>query len=141
MIWFRVNVNHVLDIVFDCLEAIDSCVNNIKIPKSEVEWKVEAEQFREVMKRKHGSIADELLPGVGGAGDGYVTQITEPVLADLDGRPSKIFMNRKGFFALLVQAFCGAYTKFWYFNVGWPGATNDITAYKQTEVHLCFQLV
>ena len=35
----------------------------------------------------------------------------------------------------IFQAFCGAYTKFWYFNVGWPGATNDITAYKQTEVY------
>ena len=43
-------------------------------------------------------------------------------------------MNRKGFFALLEQAFCGAYTKFWYFNVGWPGATNDITAYKESEL-------
>ena len=44
-------------------------------------------------------------------------------------------MNRKGFFALLVQAFCGAHTNFWYFRVGWPGATNDITAYKQTSLH------
>lgn len=44
-------------------------------------------------------------------------------------------MNRKGFFALLVQAFCGAHTNFWFFGVGWPGATNDITAYKQTSLY------
>ena len=44
-------------------------------------------------------------------------------------------MNRTRFLALLVQAFCGASIKFWYFNMGWPGATNDITAYKQTDVY------
>ena len=76
-----------------------------------------------------------MLAGICGAGDGFVVQITEPVQSDLDGKPSKIYMNRKGFFALLVQAFCGADTNFWYFRVGWPGATNDITAYKQTPLH------
>jgi DDE superfamily endonuclease len=50
-------------------------------------------------------------------------------------KPSKNYMNRKGFFALHVQAFCGAHTNFWYFCVGWPSATNDITAYKQTSLH------
>jgi DDE superfamily endonuclease len=59
----------------------------------------------------------------------------EPVARDLDGKPTKNYMNRMGFFALLVQAFCGAHTNFWYFCGGWPGATNDITAYKQTSLH------
>ena len=86
--------------------------------------------------KKHGaSTGDECMKGITGAGDGLVIQICEPVLSDLDEKPSKIYINRKGFFALLVQAFCGAYTRFWYFNVGWPGATNDITAYKQTELY------
>jgi hypothetical protein len=102
---------------------------------TEAEWLHETEQFREVLQKKHGSIGDHLLPGVCGAGDGLVIQIIEPVTVDLDGKPSRNYMNRKGFFALLVQAFCGAYTTFWYFNVGWPGATNDITAYKQTDLY------
>ena len=92
------------------------------------------EQYRSVLRKKHGSIGDEILGSICGADDGLVIQITEPVAADLLGKPSRNYMNRKGFFALLVQAFCGAYTKFWYFNVGWPGATNDIIAYKQTEL-------
>ena len=80
-------------------------------------------------------VGDDMLGGICGAGDGFVVQITEPVSSDLNGKPSKNYMNRKGFFALLVQAFCGAHTNFWCFRVGWPGATNDITAYKQTPLH------
>jgi hypothetical protein len=74
------------------------------------------EQFREVLHKKHGSTGDEMLPGIYGAGDGLVIQITEPTGAN--GESAKNYMNREGFFALLVQAFCGAFTNFWYFNVG-----------------------
>jgi DDE superfamily endonuclease len=136
MIWYRVDVDHVNEYVLDCLHAINNVLNNINIPATEAEWRAESELFREVLVKKHGaSVGDECMKGITGAGDGLVIQICEPVLSDLDGKPSKIYVNRKGFFALLVQAFCGAYTKFWYFNVGWPGATNDITAYKQTELY------
>ena len=136
MIWYRVNVDHVSEIVIDCARAINSTVKNIQIPLNETDWKLESDNFREVLRKKHGSIADDMLFGVCGAGDGLVIQITEPVTSDLNGKPSRNYMNRKGFFALPIQAFCGAYTRFWYFNVGWPGATNDIIAYKQTELYL-----
>jgi DDE superfamily endonuclease len=135
MIWYRVSVDHVQGYVHDCLLAINSVVNNINVPTTEAEWRLESEKFREVLRCKHGSMGDEMLEGICGAGDGFVVQITEPIARDLDGKPSKNYMNRKGFFALLVQAFCGAHTNFWYFCVGWPGATNDITAYKQTSLH------
>ena len=135
MIWYRVSVDHVQEYVEDCLKAINSVVDNINVPKTDAEWRIESEKFRAVLTDKHGSMGDEMLGGICGAGDGFVVQIIEPVKSDLDGRPSKIYMNRKGFFALLVQAFCGAHTNFWFFRVGWPGATNDITAYKQTALH------
>jgi hypothetical protein len=136
MIWYRVSVDHVRTYVDDCLMAINSEIDNIKMPTTDSEWRVESEKFREVLTNKHGSMGDDMLGGICGAGDGSVVQITEPVASDLGGKPSKIYINRKGFFALLVQAFCGAHTNFWYFRVGWPGATNDITAYKQTPLHL-----
>ena len=135
MIWYRVSVDHVHEYVLDCLTAINSAIDNIKIPSTDSEWRIESEKYRAVLTAKHGSMGDDMLGGICGAGDGFVVAITEPVKADLDGRPSKNYMNRKGFFALLVQAFCGAHTNFWYFRVGWPGATNDITAYKQTPLH------
>jgi hypothetical protein len=136
MIWYRGDVDHVNEIVIDCARAINAAINNIKIPSNETEWKLESNTFVKTLRKKNGSIVDDMLFGVCGAGDGLVIQITEPVTSDLNGKPSRNYMNRKGFFALLVQAFCGAYTRFWYFNVGWPGATNDITAYKQTELYI-----
>lgn len=135
MIWYRVSVDHVHENVEDCLLAINSVVDNIKIPVTNLEWRIESENFRAVLRAKHGSLGDDMLGGICGAGDGFVVPIREPFKSDLEGRPSKNYMNRKGFFALLVQAFCGAHTNFWYFRVGWPGATNDITAYKQTDLH------
>ena len=135
MIWYRVSVDHVQGYVHDCLLAINSVIDNIKVPSTDAEWRVESEKFRQTLRSKHGSMGDEMLGGICGAGDGFVVQITEPTARDLDGKSSKSYMNRKGFFALLVQAFCGAHTNFWYFHVGWPGATNDITAYKQTSLY------
>ena len=127
IIWYRVSVDHVQEYVVDCLKAIKSAVDNINVLKTDAEWRLESEKFRAVLTVKHGSMGDEMLDGICGAGDGFVVQISGPMRSDLDGRPSKIYMNGKGFFALLVQAFCGAHTNFWFFRVGWPGATNDIT--------------
>ena len=73
------------------------------------------------------------------AGDGWVMQINEPVKADLDGRSSKIYRNRKGYFGLVAQAFCDAACRFIYFNIGWPGSTNDVIAYKQTKLYMAFE--
>ena len=112
MIWYRVSVDHIHVYVLDCLTAIYSVVDNIRIPSNDSEWRIESEKFRAVLTAKHGSMADEMLGGICGAGDGFVVAITEPVKADLDGRPSKNYMNRKGFFALLVQTFRGAHTNF-----------------------------
>ena len=105
MIWYRVSVDHVRTYVQDCLLAINSTIDNINMPSSEVEWRIESEKFREVLRTKHGSMGDDMLGGICGAGDGFVVQITEPISSDLNGKPSKNYMNRKGFFALLVQAF------------------------------------
>lgn len=36
---------------------------------------------------------------------------------------------------MIVQAFCDAACRFMYFDVGWPGCTNDLIAYKQTQLY------
>ena len=46
-----------------------------------------------------------------------------------------MFFKRKGFFAMIAQAFCDAFCMFQVFDVLWPGATNDILAYKATELY------
>lgn len=56
MIWYRVSVDHVRTYVQDCLLAINSTLDNINMPNSEVEWRIESEKFREVLRIKHGSM-------------------------------------------------------------------------------------
>lgn len=79
MIWYRVSVDHVQTYVHDCLFAINSVIDNIKVPATDAEWKAESEKFRETLRNKHGSMGDDMLGGICGAGDGFVVQITEPV--------------------------------------------------------------
>ena len=69
------------------------------------------------------------------AGDGLAVEIAQPSVSDLRDRPLSIFRNRKGFWALIAQGFCGANTKFSVFDVKWPGGTNDIIAYQMTDIH------
>ena len=42
--------------------------------------------------------------------------------------------ERKGFFAIVCQAFCDAYTMLQIFDVMWPGATNDVVGYRQSNL-------
>ena len=79
------------------------------------------------------------MPGTILAGDGYVASINAPTKKDLDGLDLTCFRNRKGVYALIVQAFCDAYCRFRYFEVAWPGCTCDITAYRQTELFRKFE--
>ena len=51
---------------------------------------------------------------------------------------TNVLLFSLGCFALIVQAFCDAYGKFRFFAIKWPGATPDITAYKQTELYNMF---
>ena len=83
-IWYRVSVDHVHEYVRDCLLAINSAVDNIKIPCTDGEWRKESEKFRTVLTEKHESMGDDLLGGICGAGDSFVVPMTEPVKADLD---------------------------------------------------------
>ena len=47
--------------------------------------------------------------------------------------------NLGGYYALIAQAFCDAHARFKYFEISWPGATADITAYKQTTLYRLFE--
>ena len=49
------------------------------------------------------------------------------------------FINRKEVFGVVCQDFCEAYCRFRYLDAGWPGATYDLTAYKQNDMYLIFK--
>jgi hypothetical protein len=45
------------------------------------------------------------------------------------------FWNRKGYYGLNAEAFCDAWCRFVSFEMCWPGSTNDITAYKGSDLY------
>lgn len=76
------------------------------------------------------------------AGDGLVIAVNAP--SQQDRYNCKVldithFRNRKGCFGIICEAFCDAYRIFRVVEIKWPGATNDITAYKQTDLYLCWR--
>ena len=68
MIWYRVDIDHASDLVFDTCKAINCKVNNIKIPATEDAWIEESNLFQEYMIRKHGGVGRGLCEGFVDAG-------------------------------------------------------------------------
>ena len=77
---------------------------------------------------------EHLTAGTIYAGDGLAVEIDQPSVAELRGRPTSIFKNMKGFWALIAQGFRDANTRFAVFDVKWPGNTNDIIAHNMSDV-------
>ena len=144
MVWYGVQIQSVPFIFHFILEQI-----NIVLPDDEI-FNFNPEfapvHFREVldrmayewssiMTRKKGH---DLYKGTILATDGLIIEITAVEERDRHGLPLAAFRNRKGCWAVNAQAMCDAYTRFRYFEVSWPGSTNDITAYKQTKLYQWF---
>ena len=66
------------------------------------------------MDRRHGM---PHIKGTLAVGDGVAIEITQPKEKDLNGKDVKIYYNRKGYFALIAQAFCDAYGLFLIFDI------------------------
>lgn len=133
MIWYQVSVTHINDsILYPTLRAIDRNVSNINFPFTEGDCRKAEQLWEDVNIKRHGVVS---IPGLVSAGDGLVAWITMPSTNDLLGRNVDTFWNRKGFYGLVIQGFCDAYCRFQIFDIKWPGATNDIVAYKQTTLY------
>jgi hypothetical protein len=151
MVWYGVQIQTVPIIFSFIIQQIDIALDNDIIfnfnPISDgaVQFRLNLDQisseWSELMKAKIISAGNDLLKGTVLAGDGFVAAITAPTKKELlaSNLPLSAFRNRKGCFGLIVQGFSDAYAKFRYFEVKWPGSTNDITAYKQTKLYSWFQ--
>ena len=132
MIHYHVRVDSVNEIVWRTVSEIHDKIDNIKRPKSDAECKTLAASWSDIQVKRWGS---NLTAGTILAGDGLVIEISQPTVKCLRNRPISIFRNRKNMWGLIAQAFCDAFTKFHIFDVKWPGGTNDIIAYKMTDLY------
>jgi len=83
----------------------------------------ECERIAETFRRKNHGWVDKCI----GAVDGLAIKICRP--RERDSLNPKQYYNRKGFFALVLQAACDSDRKFVWASVKCPGATHDATAF------------
>lgn len=131
MYWYGVHVNHVHRILHETCVAINTVLDSIQFPANDTQKLYDmAEEWAHIQRDRYGV---EMTPGLLMAGDGIVFEIKQPT-SSADCNPN-IYYNRKGFFGLVAQVFCDAYCRIRLFDLRWPGATSDITAYSQTKIY------
>ena len=131
MTHYHVHIDCVSKIVWTTVCAISKMLNNIQIAENEQDCLKLAKDWSVIQKQRWGTY---LSAGTIYAGDGLVIEILQPSEADLKGRAISIFRNRKGLWGLIAQGFCDAHTRFSVFDIKRPGGTNDIVAYRMTEL-------
>ena len=130
MIHYRVHVDSVSSIVWDTVVAIHDRLDNIKLATTDIDCLALAKEWASIQLIRWGQHLT-----VGTIYDGLAIEIAQPTVSELNDRPLSIFRNRKGFWAIIAQGFCDAYTRFGVFDVKWPGGTNDIIAYQMTDIY------
>jgi hypothetical protein len=138
MVWYGVQHTNVYRVFFYVLDLVDKCLSNndiFALPSTTEEWRNVANDWSNINIKRKGN---DLLPGTVLAGDGLVIKIQPVKQKELGKLELSSFRNRKGY-GIIVQAFCDAYGMFRYFEASWPGATNDIIAYKQTSLYRMFE--
>lgn len=100
--------------------------DEIRFPMTEHERRVVSDGFA---KNSNG-----VLAGCLSAVDGWACAIRKPTLGRDCPNPSS-YKNRKGFFAILVQAMCDADRLFTFIAVDSQGSCHDSTAFCQTSFY------
>lgn len=106
------------------LHALNQCLDPIIFPQSESECREEANRFRRNRRSP--------LYGIIAALDGIAIAIQQPRL--LDTPDPRKYYNRKGFFAICVQAAVAANYKFLFVSARHAGSTHDSTAFQSTKL-------
>jgi len=138
-VWYEVRVDHIWYYVKPVLVAIHQLVNNVKLPYTPSELDAVISDWHEAMDKKYPG--HDIFPGVAGAADGLVVERTKPKKRELEipeaegggTRDFRSYLNRSAVWAWVAMAIVGAYGEFLMFEINWPGATNDSTAFTQSE--------
>jgi hypothetical protein len=82
-------------------------------------------------RERHGFVTNM---GTVLAVDGYVVEIKKPTAADLDGEEVSCYHSWKGFWGLIIQVSCDCNGKVRFVEMDWPGATNDLSCFRETQL-------
>jgi hypothetical protein len=131
MIWYQVDIKSVPDIFWRTICDIDEAIDNINFPTDPSEIMLLVENWAAKRKERHGFTTNM---GTGLALDGFVIEMLQPDANDLNGQEVACFRNRKGFSGLISQLGSDANAKVRFVQTDWPGATNDISCFRGTQL-------
>ena len=130
-VWYEVSVKQIWYFIEPVLIAIYELVDNVKLPYTESELDSHINAWNQVMDRKFPGLG--VFHGVAAAVDGFVVECTRRTKADVGDKDGRMYVNRYGSYSWVSMAAVGAYCEFLMFEIKWPGATNDCTAFQQCE--------
>lgn len=122
---YGIGVSTVYEIFEQTIDALDQSLRNIQFPTTESACTNEAQKFCDLRKTP--------IVGIIGALDGIAIAIQQPRLNDAPD--ARKYFNRKGFFALVVQAVASADYKFTFVSAKHAGSTHDSTAFQATKLY------
>jgi hypothetical protein len=68
--------------------------------------------------------------------DGFVIKTMKPDAKHLQGQDVACYRNQKGVWGLISQVGCDANAKIRFIQTDWPGATNDLSCFRETPLFL-----
>jgi hypothetical protein len=84
-------------------------------------------------KDRHGFTSNM---GTALAVDGFVIKMVKPDAKQLQGQDVGCYRNCKGVWGLISQVGCDANAKIRFVQTDWPGATNDLSCFRETSLFL-----
>ena len=121
----RGTVYHIYIYFHETIQALNKVLAPIEFPVSETDCGNAARKFQ--------LLRNSPLEGIIAALDGIAVKIRQSTLNDTPD-PRKYF-NRKGFYALCVQAAVAANYKFVFVSARHAGSTHDSTAFRATLLY------
>jgi len=131
MIWYGVSVASIPSILWSTICEIDEALDNIRFPTDDIGIMQLVDNWASKRQDRHGFVTNL---GTALAIDGYVIEIKKPSASELNGKEVACFRNRKGFWGLITQVGCDSNGKVRFVQTDWPGATNDLSCFRETPL-------
>lgn len=122
---YGVSKSTVYSVFHETIDILHNKLRNIHFPRTEQQCRSESEKFRKMRRSP--------LNGIVAALDGIAVAIVKPRSDHIED-PRKYY-NRKGFFAIVVQAAVSADYKFLFVSAKHAGSTHDATAIAGTKLY------
>lgn len=106
LVWYEVCVDHIMDIVIDCCNAINHVLTNLSLPndRDKIAFRTLEEGFNKIQRKRFDTA---VTPGTILAGDGLVIAIKQQ--SKKEETQTQKYRNRKCCFAVVEQQLIFAY--------------------------------